>query len=405
VTISHRAVDELVQDALASVRTLLGMEVAFLSEFCDGRRIFRYVDNAADEIPVRVAGSDPLEDSYCQRVVDGRLPELMRDASANAHARTIPATAIIPVGAHLSVPVRLSDGRIYGTFCCFSRRPDESLGERDVSTMRCFANMTAKFIEEQVAEERRHRELITRYQRVLEDERFAVAYQPIVRLADSRVVGYEALARFPDPPQRTPDVWFNEAAAIGLQGSLEVAVVRKALRLFALVADAAYVSLNASPQTILSGALAEALLPYPCARIVLEVTEHASVDDYASIARAIDPLRRRGMRLAVDDAGAGYASFRHILKLQPELIKLDTSLIRQIDKDRQSRALAAAIVRFSEEAGSRVVAEGVETEAELAVLRDLGIELAQGYLLGRPAPLESWLPPSSADAAPANGSP
>jgi EAL domain-containing protein (putative c-di-GMP-specific phosphodiesterase class I) len=396
VAIPHRAVDVVVQDALASVRTLLGMEVAFLSEFSEGRRVFRYVDKAANDIPVRVDASDPLEDSYCQRIVDGRLPELMRDACANAEARTIAATTLIPVGAHLSVPLRLSDGRVFGTFCCFSRRADETLGERDVSTLRCFANMTAKFIEEQVADEWRRRELNERYLRVLDGERFNVVYQPIVRLADATTVGYEALARFPDDPARTPDVWFNEAAEVGLQDRLEVAVVRKALRLFEQVPHDTYVSLNASPQTILSGALVDTLLSQPCPRIVLEVTEHESVADYASIARAIEPLRRRGLRLAVDDAGAGYASFRHILRLQPDLIKLDTSLIRQIDKDRQCRALAAAIVRFSEEAGSRVVAEGVETEAELAVLRDLGIELAQGYLLGRPAPLADPLqPPAS----------
>ena len=179
---------------------------------------------------------------------------------------------------------------------------------------------------------------------------------------DARVVGYEALARFLEQPPRTPDVWFREAAEIGRQDRLEVAVVRKALRRFALLPGSAYVSLNASPQTILAGALTETLEHYPGNRLVLEITEHVSVDDYASIVKAVEPLRRRGLRIAVDDAGAGYASFRHILKLRPDLIKLDTSLIRQM------------------------------TDVELAVLRELGIELAQGYLLGWPAPTEAHLP-------------
>ena len=146
MTISHRDVDQLVQDALVSVRQLLRMEVAFVSEFTEGRRVFRYVDSIDDEIPVRVAASDPLQDSYCLRIVDGRLPELMRNACAVPEARTIAATTTIPVGAHVSVPIRLSDGRVYGTFCCFSRAADETLNDRDVSTMRCFAEMTAKFI-------------------------------------------------------------------------------------------------------------------------------------------------------------------------------------------------------------------------------------------------------------------
>lgn len=119
---------------------------------------------------------------------------------------------------------------------------------------------------------------------------------------------------------------------------------------------------------------------------MLEVTEHASVSDYSLIAAELAPLRRKGLTLAVDDAGAGFASFRHILKLKPDVIKLDISLIHSIDTDIGCRALAAALIRFAEETGSKVVAEGVETAAELHVLRELGISLAQGYLLGRPLP-------------------
>lgn len=121
---------------------------------------------------------------------------------------------------------------------------------------------------------------------------------------------------------------------------------------------------------------------------MLEVTEHASIDDYAVIARKLEPLRQRGVRLAVDDAGAGYASFRHILKLKPDVIKLDASLVSAIDSDNGVRALAAAVIRFAEETGSKVVAEGVETEHELEVLRQLNVNKAQGYLLGRPSRLE-----------------
>jgi len=120
---------------------------------------------------------------------------------------------------------------------------------------------------------------------------------------------------------------------------------------------------------------------------MLEVTEHASISDYAQIADTLEPLRKQGLRLAVDDAGAGYASFRHILRLKPDVIKLDGSLIRNIDSNTDCRALAAALVRFAEETGSKVVAECIETEAELAVLRVLKVNKAQGYLLGRPAPI------------------
>ena len=192
-------------------------------------------------------------------------------------------------------------------------------------------------------------------------------------------------------PVRTPDIWFEEAAEIGLQQTLELAVIAKALRNLSRLPEDTYISINASPTTVLSGTLGKALLRYPCDRLMLELTEHSSVNDYAQIVNVLEPLRQRGLQLAVDDAGAGFASFRHILELKPNVIKLDTSLIRQIDIDTGHRALAAALVRFAQETGSQVVAEGVETEAELAILRELGVDKAQGYLLGRPAPIEAFL--------------
>jgi EAL domain-containing protein (putative c-di-GMP-specific phosphodiesterase class I) len=121
---------------------------------------------------------------------------------------------------------------------------------------------------------------------------------------------------------------------------------------------------------------------------MLEITEHDVIEEYLNIDEVLRVLRKRGVRIAVDDAGAGYASFRHILKLAPDLIKLDTSITRGIDGNRAGRALASALIRFAQETGSAIVAEGVETAAELRTLRVLGVTSVQGYLLGRPAPLE-----------------
>lgn len=124
---------------LAAIREHLGMDVAFISEFVEGRRFFRHVtaDGRSRQPPIAVGGSDPAEASYCQRVVEGRLPELIPDACLNAEALTLPATQALPVGAHLSVPIRLADGQIYGTLCCFSYTPDPSLTRRDVGLSGC----------------------------------------------------------------------------------------------------------------------------------------------------------------------------------------------------------------------------------------------------------------------------
>lgn len=386
----HRSTDETIVETLRSVRTLLGMEVAFIAEFTDGRRVFRHVDTADGITPiVSVGNSDPLEDSYCQRVVDGRLPELIQDACQIPEALTLPVTTALPVGAHLSVPLRFRDGRVYGTFCCFCRSPDPTLNERDIRTMRLFAGVTSQLIEQQVEESSLRQALVGRLREVLDAQRFSILYQPIIQVAEHRIVGYEALTRFAAEPLRAPDLWFNEAAEVGLQEAFELAAIRKALLGLIHFPDDTYLSFNVSPATLLKGSLEAVLAGFPLERLVLEVTEHASVDDYSLIAAALQPLRERGLRLAVDDAGAGYASFRHILKLQPDVIKLDISLIRKIDCDTGCRALAAALIRFAEETGSKIVAEGVETEAELRALRELKVNKAQGYLLGRPAPIEA----------------
>jgi len=144
-------VPDLLVQVLGRIRRQLGMELAFIAEFSGGRRVFRYVDSGTSELEILPGDSDPLDDSFCLRVADGRLPELMTDASLNAEAMTLPATLAMPVGAHLSVPIRLTDGRVFGTICCFSRRPDESLQEHDLDTMRVMADVMADYFNEGLA--------------------------------------------------------------------------------------------------------------------------------------------------------------------------------------------------------------------------------------------------------------
>lgn len=148
-----------------------------------------------------------------------------------------------------------------------------------------------------------------------------------------------------------------------------------------------WISFNISPETLVARELRATLDSAPGGRVVLEVTEHAVIREYDTLTVACEELRASGFRLAVDDAGAGYASLRHILKLKPEFIKLDASLIRDVDSDPARRALASAMVDFGRKLGSELIAEGVETEAELETVERLGIDMAQGYRLGRPASL------------------
>lgn len=213
-----------------------------------------------------------------------------------------------------------------------------------------------------------------------------IVVQPIVELSTGRLAGAEALARFPVAPQQGPDVWFADAAAAGLGVDLELSAIRRALARLADMPSGAYLSINASPATVISSELREVLIGAPASRLVLELTEHAQVADYAALTTALNRLRRDGIRIAVDDAGAGYSSLQHILNLAPNIIKLDATLVTDIDADPARFSLVASLKMFAEQIGADIVAEGIETERQLSALTQLGIRYGQGYYLGRPAP-------------------
>jgi len=210
--------------------------------------------------------------------------------------------------------------------------------------------------------------------------------QPIVELATGRIAGAEALARFPDSSERSPDVWFAEAAAAGLGVELELSAIRAALCMLSKLPGSTYLSVNASPATVVSDPLLELLSSAPAGRLVLELTEHVPVADYDQLAGPLNRLRWQGVRLAVDDAGSGYSSLQHILNIAPDIIKLDATLVRDVDTDPARRSLVASLKTFADRTDAAVVAEGIETEQEHAALVRLNIGFGQGYYLGRPAP-------------------
>jgi EAL domain-containing protein (putative c-di-GMP-specific phosphodiesterase class I) len=224
-----------------------------------------------------------------------------------------------------------------------------------------------------------------RIRAALDDGHPTAVFQPIVRLLDGDVVGVEALARFDAALTESPLPWFEEAESVDLRVELELAAVRAALDAVDELDDHLWVSLNVSPRTALStNRLLHALSPVALDRLVVEITEQAEVEDYDELNVGLQCLREEGVRIAVDDAGAGYASLRHILRLEPDMIKLDKSLVRDVHSDRARRALASALITFAAEIGATIIAEGIETAAELAALRRLGVTFGQGYYLARP---------------------
>lgn len=217
---------------------------------------------------------------------------------------------------------------------------------------------------------------------VVRDGAVLVALQPVLRLVDGEVVGVEALARFGG---RIPtDRWFRGAARCGLGLDLEVLCLERALELLPDVPHPRFLAVNVSPAALVDARALAAFEATDLSRVVVEVTEHEAVADYPGVRAVLRRLRDRGARIAVDDTGAGYASLRHVLLLQPEVVKLDTALVRDLGSDPRKRALVVALTTFAQEVGSTVLAEGIETPEHLQALLEIGVDLGQGWHLGVP---------------------
>ncbi len=379
----------LVERALAAARTHLGMEIAYASEFVGDEAVFHSVEAPGLEHLIRPGDRRSLDDVYCRHILAGRLPELIPDTAAEPLAVAMPITAAASIGAHVSVPLRLSDGRTYGMFCCLSPNADATLNARDLATMRAFADMAVFDIERTLRADADRDERRARIAGVLEGGAIASVYQPIWSLEAERPMGFEALSRFTAEPARAPDLWFAEAAGVGLGVELEIAAVAVALDALSALPAPVYLSVNVSPDCAGSDDLAALLADHPGERLVLEITEHEAIADYDALVDRLAPYRARGVRVAIDDAGSGYAGLEHVVRLSPDIVKLDRFLVDGIDADPARRSLAAALVRFARDTSAVVVAEGVETLAQLTVLRALGIDRIQGYLLGRPGTLDA----------------
>ncbi len=209
-----------------------------------------------------------------------------------------------------------------------------------------------------------------------------VALQPVRDLLTLDPLGQEALARFGG---RVPtDRWFRAAAMHGLGAELECLTLGAALRCLKDLPSTQFLAVNTSPASLEDERVLALLLAVDLSRVVVEITEHDAVRDYALMRRTLSDLRAAGARIAVDDVGAGFASLRHVLQLQPDLVKLDTSLTRDVHVSARQRALVRAVVQFADEVGAQVLAEGIEINEQLAPLIDAGVTLGQGWHLGRP---------------------
>ena len=235
------------------------------------------------------------------------------------------------------------------------------------------------------ADAHRRESLRVGVQDVLDRGELPMALQPIIEVSTGQLTGVEALARFPDG--RPPNVWFDDAGEVGLRVELEMLAVRCAIARLPELPTHVTLSINACPEVVADPRFSHLLLEagIPLSRLVIEVTEHVKIARYDDLVVALNRLRLAGARVAVDDAGAGYASLTHVLRLRPDVIKLDRSLVTEVQHDRARRTLVTALVLLGLDIGATVTAEGVESAEELETVAELGVDHAQGYLIGRPS--------------------
>ena len=295
------------------------------------------------------------------------------------------AFGVIGVKATAFAPVR--DGKDVVGFLIINSAVDnaeQQLAEA-VPALVEFAEITSTVLGARLADRTISDAALATLASVIALRAFHPVYQPIVDVEIGRIVGYEGLTRFDDGAD--PDTRFREATALGMSRSLEMAAFRAIIEGAESLQSDAWLNVNLSPAVISNAPELADIIAASERKIVIEVTEHEAIDDYGAFRDAMHRLGPR-VRLAVDDAGAGFASMRHIVELRPDYVKLDRAVVAGINRDEARRALAVGMRQFARTAGFWLIAEGVETPAELRTLREIDIHYIQGYLVGKPSTAE-----------------
>jgi EAL domain-containing protein (putative c-di-GMP-specific phosphodiesterase class I) len=288
------------------------------------------------------------------------------------------------------------EGRMVGVLVVSSRSPEsERWCESRTGLLDELSSFAGQVLGTQASRRSEHGQRRHQVRMIVDDGTFHPVFQPVVDLTTGEVLGHESLTRFASG--RRPDLVIEDAHAVGLGVELETACALAAVRAAVALPAGGWLAVNFSPASVIAGVVSEVVAGAD-RPIVVEVTEHVEVLSYGAVRTAIGSCP--GVRISVDDAGAGYASLRHILELQPDFVKLDIGLVRNIDTDPARQALAAGLCHYADQTGTTLIAEGVETPAERDALARLGVPLAQGYLFGRPGPADGPPPASGAPGGP-----
>lgn len=228
---------------------------------------------------------------------------------------------------------------------------------------------------------------------ILQKKKVHTVYQPIVNIATTSIIGFEALSRGPRGEFESPDVLFRAAYEAELVFQLDRLCHERAIRGLRRMGGEQLLFVNMEPLSIFDPSLIEKVPPGLAARIVFEVTEHAAISDFATFRQAVQLVKAGGFRLALDDVGSAYSGLRLISEIEPDFIKLDMELTRGAHESRVKKELVRAVSRFCDDSNVPMIVEGIESAEELDAIADVGVKLVQGYFLGRPVKDPAEVPP------------
>jgi EAL domain-containing protein (putative c-di-GMP-specific phosphodiesterase class I) len=370
-------------ELLGVLRSRLRMDLAWLGRLEGDRLVLQAASGDLNRFGMSLGTSVRRSDALYAKLLSGDLPPLLPDVRADPRAARVREAAEFGIGSYAATPVMDAEGRVYGMLGCLARQPCPSLGQSDSD----FLRLLAGFLTEFVIDLRRlwdARSAVWRQIRGLLDQGGPeMVFQPVVELGTGRIVGIESLSRFPGAAEG-PSELFAAAAGVGLGSELEMTAIRNALRALPEVPAHVLLAVNASPATVTGGLIDLVVGTGAPERVAVEITEHDHVGDEHDLLLAAEVLRGHGTHIAVDDVGSCYSGLERLLHLRPDVIKMDRFITHDIHLDPARRAVAAGLTKIAAEIGGRVVAEGIESIAELDAVVEAGIAYGQGYLLGPP---------------------
>jgi EAL domain-containing protein (putative c-di-GMP-specific phosphodiesterase class I) len=376
-----RSTPDAIERLLALARTQLGMEVAIVSEFTEHEQVLRHQEGNPEEFGLEIGASTRLTDTYCWRVVNGQLPQVIADAKSDVRLRDLEVTWEADIGSYIGVPIRLSNGLIYGSVFCLSHSANPSLRSRDAELMTTLSALIGQDIEAAMAARVERLQRIERIRGVLERGGLGVVFRPVFDLRSLVIVGYETVPRF--EKGGSPERWLAEATEIGLGPDLERAAKQVALAHLGDLPANAYVWVSLSRTAVGISKVLDMLAAVPGDRIIVALAvEELDAED--RIEQAVHDLRARDLRLAIDHVNSQATALAHIVSLQPDVIRLDGGEVTEIEADRTQRDAVSFLVQLGSQLGAVIVADGIETRSTVRVLRDLGIPYGQGYALAPP---------------------